>query len=81
MTEQKAKKIELTADEIKLAFRGIYLEENYSFLEEDLIKLANGFIAAAEPKIKKAELAECVKFVRSLNTYVAEALDEKRKVP
>jgi hypothetical protein len=81
MTEQKAKKIELTTDEIKLAFRGIYLEENYSFLEEDLIKLANGFIAAAEPKIRKAELAECVKFVRSLNTYVAEALDEKRKVP
>jgi hypothetical protein len=81
MTEQKAKKIELTADEIKLAFRGIYLEENYSFLEEDLIKLANGFIAAAEPKIRKAELAECVKFVRSLNTYVAEALDEKRKIP
>ena len=81
MTEQKAKKIELTADEIKLAFRGIYLEENYSFLEEDLIKLANGFIAAAEHKIRKAELADCVEFVRSLNTHVAKALDEKRRWP
>lgn len=81
MTEQKVTKIELTLDEVKLAFRGIYLEEHYSFLEEDLMKLANGFIAAAEPKIRKSELAECVKFVRSLNTYVGEALNEKRKTP
>ena len=34
----------LTNDEIKAAFRGIWLEENYAFLEDDLIKLANGFI-------------------------------------
>lgn len=81
MTEKKEPKIELTTDEVKDAFRQIYLEENYAFLEEDLVKLANGFIAAAENKIRKAELAECVKFARSLNTYVAEALEEKRKRP
>jgi hypothetical protein len=81
MTEKIETKIQLTPDEVKDAFRLIYLEENYAFLEEDLIKLANGFIAAAENKIRKAELAECVKFVRSLNTHVAGALDEKRKRP
>lgn len=71
----------LTPEEIKTAFRGIYLEENYALLEDDLLKLAHGFIAAAESKIRKAELSECVKFVRSLNTYVAEALEEKRRLP
>jgi hypothetical protein len=81
MTEKKQPKIELTPEEVKNAFRLIYLEENYAFLEDDLIKLANGFIASAENKIRKAELAECVEFVRSLNTHVAKALDEKRRLP
>lgn len=79
MTDVVKPKMEFTVDEVKDAFRLIYLEENYSFLEEDLIKLANGFLAAAETKIRKAELAECVEFVRSLNTHVAKALEEKRK--
>ena len=71
----------LTTEEIKTAFRHIYLEENYALLEEDLIKLANGFIDAAQQKIRKRELAECVEFVRSLNGYVAKALEEKRRLP
>lgn len=79
MTDVVKPKMEFTVDEVKDAFRLIYLEENYSFLEEDLIKLANGFLSAAETKIRKAELAECVEFVRSLNTHVAKALEEKRK--
>lgn len=71
----------ITPDEIKQAFRNIYLEEHYAFLEEDLIKLAYGFIEAAHIKIRKAELAECVEFVRSLNPEVAKALEEKRHIP
>ncbi len=68
----------LTQDEIKAAFRGIWLEENYAFLEDDLIKLANGFIQAAAPKIAKIERDLCIEFVRSLNGQVADALEAKR---
>lgn len=68
----------LTADEIKEAFRRIWLEEHYAFLEEDLIRLANGFIEAAAPTIARKERAMCVEFVRTLNTQVADALDAKR---
>lgn len=68
----------LSPDEIKEAFRGIWLEENYAFLEEDLVKLANAFIEAAVPKIAKIERDHCIEFVRSLNGQVADALEEKR---
>ena len=69
----------LNTNEIKEAFRKIYLEENYDFLEEDLIKLADGFIMAAMPAIVKTERDMCVKFVNSLNTNVARALGEYRE--
>lgn len=69
----------LTTEEVKEAFRGIWLEENYAFLEEDLVKLANGFIAVAAPKIARAEREMCIEFVRSLNGLVADALQEKRR--
>jgi hypothetical protein len=65
-------------DQIKEAFRKIYLEENYNFLEEDLVKLADGFIMAAMPAIVKTERDMCIKFVNSLNTNVARALGEYR---
>lgn len=68
----------LSPEEIKEAFRGIWLEENYSFLEEDLLKLATGFIEAAAPKIAKMERDHCIEFVRSLNGQVADALEAKR---
>ena len=68
----------LSPDEIKEVFRGLWLEENYAFLEEDLVKLANGFIEAAAPKIAKMERDLCVEFVRSLNGQVADALEAKR---
>jgi len=70
--------IELTEKEVGIAFRQINLEENYNFLAEDLVKLANGFARAAAPAIMKAERAECVKFVKSLNPTVGEALEKKR---
>lgn len=69
----------LNKDEIKEAFRKVYLEENHDFLEEDLIKLADTFIMAAVPAIVKTERDMCVKFVNSLNTNVARALDEYRE--
>jgi len=68
----------LTKDEIKETFINTPLEEDYNFLEEDLVKLANAFIDAATPKIAKAERTECVDFVRSLNHLVADKLQEKR---
>jgi hypothetical protein len=68
----------LDKDQIKEAFRKIYLEENHDFLEEDLQKLADGFIMAAMPAIVKTERDMCIKFVNSLNTNVARALGEYR---
>lgn len=69
----------LNPNEIKEAFRKIYLEENYNFLEEDLEKLADGFIMAAMPAIVKTERDMCIKFVNTLNTNVARALGEYRE--
>ena len=68
----------ITKEQVNEAFRKIYLEENYAFLEEDLMKLADGFVKAATPAIRTTELAMCVEFVRSLNPDVAKALHEKR---
>ena len=69
----------LDKEQIKEAFRKIYLEETYNFLEEDLQKLADGFIMAAMPAIVKTERDMCIKFVNSLNTNVARALGEYRE--
>jgi hypothetical protein len=69
----------LNPNEIKEAFRKIYLDENYNFLEEDLQKLADGFIMAAMPAIVKTERDMCIKFVNTLNTNVARALGEYRE--
>jgi hypothetical protein len=69
----------LDPNQIKEAFRKIYLEETYNFLEEDLEKLADGFIMAAMPAIVKTERDMCIKFVNSLNTNVARALGEYRE--
>lgn len=65
----------LTPREIKDAFINCKLEENYNFLEEDLVNLANAFIAAAEPKITQKEKDRCVKIVNGLNKEVAKALE------
>lgn len=68
----------LSPEEIKATFRGLWLEENYAFLEDDLVKLANAFVEAAAPKIAKMERDLCIEFVRSLNAQVADALEAKR---
>jgi hypothetical protein len=69
----------LDKEQIKEAFRNIYLEENYNFLEEDLVKLADAFIMAALPMIIRTERDMCIKFVNTLNTNVACALGEYRE--
>jgi hypothetical protein len=69
----------LDKDQIKEAFRNIYLEENYDLLEDDLVRLADGFIKAALPMIIRTERDMCIKFVNTLNTNVARALGEYRE--
>jgi hypothetical protein len=68
----------LNKDEIKEAYRKVYLEETHNFLEEDLFRIADAFIMAAVPNIVKTERDMCIKFVNSLNTNVARALGEYR---
>lgn len=60
-------------------FRKLWLEGRYDFILEDLVALANAFAESAKPQIAKEERQECIKYVNSLNTYVAKALREKRE--
>jgi len=76
MTE---KKYTLTTQEAAEAFINANLEDEFNFLQEDLMKLSQAFIDAAKPGIIKEERGECLKFVRSLNTYVADKLAEFRQ--
>jgi hypothetical protein len=69
----------LTKDDIKNTFINCPLEGDYNFLEDDLVMLANAFVEVAAPKIVKAERDECVKFTKSLNHLVGEALQKKRE--
>jgi hypothetical protein len=72
------KKVILTPQEISEVFVNTPLEENYNFLQDDLVKLANAIIDKAAPKIARAERTECIQFVRSLNHLVADRLEQKR---
>jgi hypothetical protein len=72
-------------EDVQQAFFAAGLEENYNFLEEDLMKLAHAFgslrneeITERVYKAVQSERARCVEFVRSLNPVVAKALEEKR---
>lgn len=68
----------LTKEEITQVFMNTPLEENYNFLQEDLVKLANAFVSKAEQSIARKEREECIKFVKSLNVHVAKALVDYR---
>jgi hypothetical protein len=70
--------IELKKEDVFQTFFAAGLEGDYNFLEDDLMKLANAFVAMAAPAIVKEERAECVKFAKSLNHLVGEALQVKR---
>ena len=60
----------LTPKEIAEIFINANLEEDYNFLQDDLVKLAQAFIDAAKPRIALEERILCVDVVRSLNTHV-----------
>lgn len=71
----------LNQDEIVKTFLSkiaVHLEENHEFSPEDLEKIATGFIMEAMPKIVRTERDLCIEFVRSLNTHVADKLQEVR---
>ena len=68
----------LTPEQVGAAFRTVMLEENYNFLEEDLVKLANAFAAAATPVIALQERAKCIEVARSVNQLVAERIQQVR---
>ena len=65
----------MDTNEIKQIFINTNLMENYNFLEEDLITLAKAFMAAGIKKEREA----CIDFVRSMNSFVADKLQEKRE--
>lgn len=76
----------LTDEEVRKAFINTQLEENYNFLEEDLVKLGNAFAEATVRKIEqrtadavKNERNECIKVARSVNYLVAEKIQEVRR--
>lgn len=71
----------LTQEEIVQEFLrsiAVHLDETHEFSPEDLEKIASGFIMAAVPKIVRTERDLCIEFVRSLNTHVADKLQEVR---
>lgn len=70
--------IKIDKQQILKVFHETYLENNYNFLEDDLIKLATAFMSMSAPAIARAERTECIKFVKSLNTTVGQALEDKR---
>ena len=75
----RARMLAAAQEEVNKAFRNVTLEENYNFLEEDLMKLAHAFIEVARPSIVAIERQECVKVVRSMNSFVAEKLQDIRR--
>jgi hypothetical protein len=68
----------LTQQEVNEAFINANLEEDYNFLQDDLMKLADAFIRAAKPKIAQQERDECVEVARSVNHLVAERIEQVR---
>lgn len=68
----------LTPQEISEVFINTPLEEDYNFLQDDLVKLANAFIAAAKPKIEAEERGLCIDVARSVNHLVAAKIAEVR---
>lgn len=68
----------LTPQEINEVFINTPLEEDYNFLQDDLVRLANAFIKAAKPKIELEERILCVDVARSVNHLVAAKIAEVR---
>jgi hypothetical protein len=69
----------LSNEEVIDTFVNTHLEGNYDFLQEDLVKLANAFIAKAKPAIQKEERDFCVDIARSVNHLVADKIASVRR--
>ena len=72
-------------EDVMQVFFAAGLEEDYNFLEEDLMKLATAFgklrneeMVEAVFRAVRLERSRCVEFVRSLNPEVARALEDKK---
>ena len=68
----------LTNQELAEAFVNANLEEEHNLLIDDLRKLADSFIAKAQPRVAREERDACIDVVRSLNPLVANKLAEIR---
>lgn len=69
----------ITKEQVTEAFMNVILEENYNFLEEDLVTLAEAFVKAATPAIEKQERDKCVDIARSVNHLVAQRIEQVRE--
>jgi len=69
----------LTDQEVVDVFVNTRLEGDYNFLTDDLVKLANAFVKAAEERIRLNERTHCVDIAKSLNRLVGEKIEELRK--
>ena len=70
--------MKLSQEEVTQTFINTPLEDNYNFLMEDLVKLANAFVEAAAPKIALEERQKCIQVARAVNTLVADKISEVR---
>ena len=68
----------ITKEQVTDTFINLVLEEQYNFLEEDLVTLAEAFVKTATPAIEKQERDKCVDIARSVNHLVAERIEQVR---
>jgi hypothetical protein len=68
----------ITKEQVTETFVNLVLEEQYNFLEEDLVTLAEAFVKAATPAIEKQERDKCVDIARSVNHLVAQRIEQVR---
>lgn len=66
----------LTEEQVKQAFVNAHLKEKYEFDADDLVDLANAFVKAAQPEIRKQTVKECVKVAKAYNPLVAAKIEE-----
>ena len=70
----------LTPEEIKQTYLSCWMKDPQGLYadEVELYELARAIEHRVAQKYARAERAQCIKFVKSLNHEVAYALDEKR---
>jgi hypothetical protein len=66
----------LSKEQINRVFHEVQLEDNYNFLEDDLVKLANAFIDRAKVDIIMKEREACIEVARAYNSLVADKIEE-----